>query len=90
MSCGAGHRHSLDPLLLWLWCRPVAVAPIQPLAWEPPYAASAALKTPQKKRKEKKRDQFIILKVMLPPPERFIFFFKASEMVFKLLAQGKT
>ena len=42
-----------DLALLWLWCRPVAVAPIQPLAWEPPYAASAALKTPQKKRKEK-------------------------------------
>ena len=31
-----------DPALLWLWCRPVAMAPIQPLAWEPPYAARAA------------------------------------------------
>jgi len=28
--------------LLWLWRRPVATAPIQPLAWEPPYAAGAA------------------------------------------------
>ena len=36
---------SLDPMLLWLWCRLEAVAPIQPLAWEPPYAAGAALKT---------------------------------------------
>ena len=27
-----------DPALLWLWCRPAAIAPIQPLAWEPPYA----------------------------------------------------
>ena len=26
------------------WCRPGAVAPTGPLAWEPPYAASAALK----------------------------------------------
>ena len=33
-----------DPALLWLWCRPVATAPIRPLAWEPPYAAGAALK----------------------------------------------
>ena len=29
--------------LLWLWRRPVAPAPIRPLAWEPPYAAGAAL-----------------------------------------------
>ena len=27
-----------DPVLLWLWCRPAAVALIRPLAWEPPYA----------------------------------------------------
>ena len=31
-------------LLLWLWCRPAAVAPIGPLAWELPYASGAALK----------------------------------------------
>ena len=28
--------------MLWLWHRPATVAPIQPLAWEPPYAAGAA------------------------------------------------
>ena len=33
-----------DPALLWLWRRPAATAPIRPLAWEPPYAAGAALK----------------------------------------------
>ena len=44
MSCGVGRRHSLDPELLWLWYRPAAVAPIGPLAWEPPYAVGAALK----------------------------------------------
>ena len=33
-----------DPALLWLWCRLAAVAPIRPLAWEPPYATSAAVK----------------------------------------------
>ena len=33
-----------DLVLLWLWCRPVAKAPSQPLAWEPPYAVGVALK----------------------------------------------
>ena len=30
--------------LLWLWHRLAATALIQPLAWEPPYAAGTALK----------------------------------------------
>ena len=38
MSCGVGHRCGSDPELLWLWYGPSAVAPIQPLAWEHPYA----------------------------------------------------
>ena len=33
-----------DLALLWLWYRPAAVAPIQPLAWELPYAMVVALK----------------------------------------------
>ena len=48
MSCGVGHRHGLDPALLWLWCRLVAIAPTRPLAWEPPYAAEEALKSKNK------------------------------------------
>ena len=35
---------------LWLWCRPAATAPIQPLPWEPRYAEGAALKRPKKKK----------------------------------------
>ena len=31
MSCGIGRRRGWDPVLLWLWCRPRARAPIQPL-----------------------------------------------------------
>ena len=55
MSCGVGHRHGLDPALLWLWYRPAAVAVIRPLAWEPPCAVGAALKTQNKiKYKNKK------------------------------------
>ena len=44
VSCGVSHRRSPDLALLWLWYRPVAIAPIQPLAWELPYPAGAALK----------------------------------------------
>ena len=47
MSCDVGQRHGSDPALLWL-CRPAAVAPIQPLAWEPPYGAGTALKRQNK------------------------------------------
>ena len=52
MSCGGGHRPGLDMVLLWLWCRSLAVAPIQPLAWELPYAMDAALKKKKKKKKK--------------------------------------
>ena len=52
MSCGVGHRRGSDPKLLWLWCRPGAAALIGPLAWEPPYATSAALEETKKKKKE--------------------------------------
>ena len=31
MSCGVVHRHGLDLALLWLWCRPAAVASIEHL-----------------------------------------------------------
>ena len=55
MSRGVGCRGGLDLSLLWLWCRPAAVAPSQPLAWEPPYAAGAALKRKAKKKKKKNR-----------------------------------
>ena len=49
MSCGVGHRHGLDPLVLWLWRRPAAAAPIRTLAWERPYALGAVLKRPKKR-----------------------------------------
>ena len=45
-----GRGLSLDLVLLWLWCRPVATAPIQPLAWEPPYAEGVALKRQQQQK----------------------------------------
>jgi len=50
----------LGPALLWLWYRPEAIAPIRPLAWDPPYATGAALeKTKRKKKKSiKMRSHF--------------------------------
>ena len=43
-------------MLLWLWCRPAAIAPIGPLAWEPPYAVGGALKRPKRKKINKRRE----------------------------------
>ena len=54
MSCGVGHRLSSDPELLWLWCRLAATVPIQPITWEPPYAAGAALKKTKNKKRTRK------------------------------------
>ena len=50
MSCGVGLRCGSDPKLLWLWCKPTAVALIGPLPWEFPYAWGVALKSKKKKR----------------------------------------
>ena len=45
MSCGVGRRHGSDPVLLWLWRSPAAIAT---LAWEPPYAAGVVLEKTKK------------------------------------------
>ena len=62
MSCNVGHRCGSDPTVLWLWCRLAAAAPIQPPAWEPPYAVSTALKITKKKKKKKKKLFLVYLK----------------------------
>ena len=58
-SCDVCGRHGSDPVLLWLCCRLAATDLIQPLAWEPLYAAGAALKRQKKKKnkKEKKKEK---------------------------------
>ena len=57
MNWGVDHGLGVDPLLLWLWCRPAAVALIQSLAWDLPYAIGAALKRKRKKKKERKKSK---------------------------------
>ena len=47
----------------WLWCRPVATAPIRPLAWEPPYATGAALKRGRKEGREGGRKGGVNLRI---------------------------
>ena len=54
MTCGVGRRRGSDLTLLWPWHRPAAAAPIQPLAWEPPYAAGVALKRDKRQKQNKK------------------------------------
>ena len=44
LSYGVSHRLCSDLVLLWLWYRAAAAAPVQPLAWELPYVVSEALK----------------------------------------------
>ena len=53
VKCGVGCRRGLDPVLLWVWHRPVALALIGLLAWEGSYAMGVALKR-QKCKKVKK------------------------------------
>jgi len=57
VSCGVGRRRGLDLVWLWLWRRPVATAPIRPLAWEPPYATGVALKSKKSKSQKKKKGE---------------------------------
>ena len=54
MSCGVGHRLSLDLVLLWLWPWTGSIAPIGPLACEPPYGMGAAQKKAKKKKNQNK------------------------------------
>ena len=54
MTCGVGGKCGSDPELLCFWRRPVAAAPIRPLARELPYAEGVAVEKTKKKKKKKK------------------------------------
>ena len=55
MSCGVGRRRNSHLAGQWLRRRPVAVAPIRPLAWEPPNAMGVALKRQKQKKTKSNR-----------------------------------
>ena len=89
VSCGIGHRlGSADPTLLWLWCRP-----IQPLAWELPYATGAAIKKPKKEKtmqlhktmggkrcKEEQKNPMTLRYFRIFPPRLFSVHFNVVEI----------
>ena len=79
MSCGVGLRCGLDPALLWLWCRP--------LAWEPPYAAGAALEETKKKKASQQKTN---ARVDVEKRESFfiLFFNGRIHGIWKFPAQG--
>ena len=72
MSCSVGGRHDLDPTLPRLWHRPAATALIQPLPWEPPYAAGAALKKKKTKPKTNEAPPQICFHLHLLPPSLLV------------------
>ena len=55
MSCGVGRRRGSDPVLLWLWYRLVATAPIGPFTWDPPHATGVALEKAKRQKYHKKK-----------------------------------
>ena len=57
MSCGIDRRHGSDLVLLWLWYRLAAAAPIGPLAWKLPNATSTTLKIRKEGRKEGRKEE---------------------------------
>ena len=75
MSCGVGRRRSSDLVLLWLWWRPAAAAPIPPLVWEPPYAAGVALK------RRKNFFSFHLLTFLFLEPVKFVRPFSREPLV---------
>ena len=63
-----GHRRDSNLMLLWLWWRHLAIAPIWPLAWEPQYAEGSVLER-EKKNKSKCKNHLFFLS------SSFFFFF---------------
>ena len=75
LSCGVGHRCGLDPMLLWLWHRPVVAGPIGHLAWELPCAVGAALKRHTHRHKENLIEITYITKWYCPAFKTLFYYF---------------
>ena len=67
-------------MLLWLWHRSAAVAPIRPLAWELPYAMGIVLKKdpPRKVENRRKLPTTIAKRVTLLPDTRERYGFEVT------------
>ena len=75
MSCGVGCIHGSEPKLLLLWLNLAAIAPIQLLAWEPPYTTGGAQRKKEKKRKNNQSEARPSLRALLfnqrPVPQAY-------------------
>ena len=75
MTCGVGFGCSSDLVLLWLWPSPAAAASIRPLAWEPPYATGAALKSKQTNKQNEPGSSvshIALIAALVSPGERLV------------------
>ena len=57
MSCGVSRRHDSDLVLLWLWCRLAAIAPMGP----PTLGISICYGYGPKKTKDEKKEKKTII-----------------------------
>ena len=78
MSYGVGHRCGSDLVFLWLWLQLAAAAPIQPLAWEPPY--TAGVDSPKKPHTQK---TFYMLFEII-----YILFTSTFSISLKIIGEG--
>ena len=86
MSCGVGLRCGSDPVLLWLWPKLIAAAPVRPLAWELSYAARVALKRKKNSKFLKSffLNNYLFLAFMFKP---LIYIFKVIQHIY-FIVQG--
>ena len=86
MSCGVGDKCGSDPVLLWLWCLPVAVIPFQPLSWEFSYAMGG----PKLEEKKKKALSGFLYQFSLPISFFSYCLFKKKKKMAVLTAYGSS
>ena len=55
LVCGVGRRSGSDTVLQSSWGRPAVTAPIQPLAWELPYASGGGTKRQKTNKRTNKK-----------------------------------
>lgn len=78
VSYGLGHRQGSDPMLLQLWRKLAAAAPIEPLAWALPYAMGSVLKRQQQQQgrlEDRVQEKYFLEKVLGGESEGLCGFF---------------
>ena len=81
MSCGVVPRRGSNPELLWPWCRPAAIAPLQTLAMGTSIKCGCCPKN-QKTNKQTKNFLFKIVRIV------FYIVFGHAHGLWKFLSQG--